>query len=161
MKVKNNKKIYAILDNVRSRENVGSMFRTADAAGINKLYLCGITPTPPHPKISKTALGAENSVQWEQHAKSWALIEKLKHAGTFIVAIEQHPAAKNLFKIAPRFPIAFVVGNEIQGLSRALLRRVHKIASIPMAGKKESLNVAVAFGIAAYRFIGKTKKHAL
>ena len=156
VKDNDNTAVYAILDNVRSRENVGSMFRTADAAGIAKLYLCGITPVPPHPKISKTALGAENTVPWEYHRHTWRLIEKLKKDRIFIVALEQHKRAKSLFILKLRYPAAFIVGNEVQGVSPAVLKRAGTVACIPMAGKKESLNVAVAFGIAAFRMQRRT-----
>src|SRR3989338_10582247 len=83
------KEIILILDNIRSRENVGSIFRTADAAGVSKIYLCGITPIPPHEKISKTALGAENYVPWEYCKQTWRLLAKLKEEGINIVALER------------------------------------------------------------------------
>jgi len=138
--------IYVICDNIRSLENIGSIFRTSDALGIKKIFLCGICGKPPHHKISKTALGAENWVEWEYCASVWKLIERLKKQGISIIALEQGGADISKFK--PKLPLALVIGNEIKGVSQSVLKRANKIVSIPMKGKKESLNVAVAFGIA-------------
>ncbi len=146
-------KIHVVLHNIRSRENVGSIFRTADAAGINKIYLCGITPTPPHEKISKTALGAENYVPWEYCKQTWRLLAKLQEEGINIVALEQTKESKDLFKFKPKFPLVLVLGNEVKGLSPQILKYCDKKISIPMYGKKESLNVAVAAGVALYSII--------
>src|SRR3989338_3841412 len=99
-------KLIVVLHNIRSRENVGSIFRTADAAGVDKLYLCGITPCPPHEKISKTALGAETYVPWEYHRQAWRLLAKLKKEGMNVVALEQTKESKNVFKFKPKYPIA-------------------------------------------------------
>lgn len=145
-----NKEVYLVLDNIRSRENVGSILRTADAAGVSKIYLCGITPTPPHEKISKTALGAETYMPWEYYKQTWRLLEKLKKEGMSIVALEQTKNSVDLFKFKPQFPLALVLGNEVKGLSPSILKLCDKKISIPMHGKKESLNVAVATGIALY-----------
>lgn len=158
--------IIAVLDNIRSRENVGSIFRTADAAGIAKLYLCGITPSPsqilqsriwegkppPQDKIAKTALGAEKYVPWEYKKQTFKLIENLKNAGYYIIALEMAKNAKDIFKIKfSHKNIALIIGSEVNGISSAILKRADIVAKIPMRGKKESLNVAVAFGIAAYQ----------
>jgi len=148
-------KIILILYNVRSRENVGSIFRTADGAGVDKIYLCGITSTPPHEKISKTALGAENFVTWEYYKQTWRLLAKLKKEGINIVALEQTKESVDLFKFKPKFPLALVLGNEVKGLSPQILKYCDKKISIPMYGKKESLNVAVAAGIAVYAILNK------
>ena len=156
--------IIVILDNIRSRENVGSIFRTSDAVGVGKLYLCGTTPCPPHHKISKTALGAELTVPWEYHKQTWRLLENLKKDGYQILALEKinRPfdglrASKNIFKFrAKDESLALVVGNEVSGLSTEVLKRSSKVISIPMYGHKESLNVAVAFGIAVYQL---SKEH--
>ena len=147
-----NKEICLILDNIRSRENVGSIFRTADAVGVSKIYLCGITPMPPHEKISKTALGAENIIAWEYVKQIWRLIDKLRQGGYAILALEQSPKGKNLFEfnIPDNKPIALIVGNEVNGVSKTILNRCDHILEIPMAGKKESLNVSVATGIALF-----------
>ncbi len=142
--------IYIVLDNIRSRENVGSIFRTADAAGVSKIYLCGITPTPPHEKISKTALGAETWVPWEYCKETWRLLAKLKKEGINIVALEQTKESVNLFKFKTKFLAALVLGNEVKGLSPKILKYCDKKISIPMYGKKESLNVSVAAGVALY-----------
>ena len=145
------RKIVVILDNIRSRENVGSIFRTADAVGVAKIYLCGITPQPPHNKISKTALGAEKWVPWEYHKQTWRLIEKLKKEGYKVLALEKTKIAKNIFGIkAQNTQLVLVVGNEVLGLSPGVLKRSSGVVGIPMYGRKESLNVAVAFGIAVY-----------
>lgn len=141
---------YVICDNIRSLENIGSIFRTADALNVNEIFLCGICGRPPHQKISKSALGAEKWIDWEYCGLIWKLIEKLKKENVFVVALEQTKNSLNYNKFKPKFPLALVVGNEIKGVSPAVLKRVDKIISLPMFGKKESLNVAVAFGIAAY-----------
>ncbi len=148
-------KIYVVLDNVRSRENVGSIFRTADAAGVSKIYLCGITPTPPHQKISKTALGAEKWIPWEYRKQTWKCLLELKNQNSKfkILALEKTKGSKNIFKfkIPKKYSIVLVVGNEVKGLSPKILKYCDKIVSILMVGRKESLNVAVAAGIAIYR----------
>ena len=149
-----------LLHNIRSSHNVGSIFRTADAAGVEKLYLCGVTPGPrdrygrPNEKLLKVSLGAEKTVAWEHAASTARLIIRLKKEGWKIVALEQARGAKSIFKIKParNSKIALVVGNEIVGVSRPILKRADIIVEIPMFSKKESLNVAVAFGIAAYQF---------
>ena len=147
---------YVICDNIRSLENIGSIFRTADALAIDKIFLCGICGKPPNQKISKAALGAENWVKWEYCGSAWKLVERLKKEKIFIVALEQTKNSITYTKFKPRFPLALVIGNEIKGVSRAVLKRADKIISLPMFGRKESLNVAVAFGIAAYK-INKTR----
>ena len=148
------KEIIVILDNIRSTYNVGAIFRSADAAGVNKIYWCGITPTPPNPKISKVALGAENYITWEKAKTTWCLSEKLKKDGYFIIALEQGEKAKNIFKNKfnkKHNKIALLLGPEVKGLSNKILKRADGLLEIPMFGKKESLNVAVAFGIAIYQ----------
>ncbi len=147
------REITLILDNVRSRENVGSIFRTADAAGVSKIYLCGITPRPPHEKISKTALGADTYIPWEYYTQTWRLLEKLHAQGVLVVALECGEGSENIFKmeLPADKPIVLVLGNEVNGLSPQILKRAQKKAAIPMYGRKESLNVAVAAGIAVYR----------
>jgi 23S rRNA (guanosine2251-2'-O)-methyltransferase len=147
------KEVYLVLHNIRSRENVGSVFRTADGAGVGKIYLCGITPTPPHEKISKTALGAETFVPWEYHKQTWRLLKNLKAQGVKLIALEQTKDAVDIFKLkALDFkPLALILGNEIKGLSPQILEYCDKKISIPMYGKKESLNVSVAAGVALYQ----------
>ena len=158
-------KFYVVLDNIRSRENVGAIFRTADAAGVSKIFLCGITPAPPHEKISKTALGAEKWVPWEYHKQTWRLLRQIKQNTLYsaiadykvfsIIALEQTKKSVNIFKlkIPKNCSIVLVVGNEIKGLSPKILNYCDGIVSIPMFGKKESLNVSVAAGIAVYAIL--------
>ncbi|MBI2639646.1 MAG: RNA methyltransferase [Candidatus Sungbacteria bacterium] len=145
------KDFYIVCHNIRSRENVGSVFRTSDAFGVSKIYLTGYTPAPPHEKISKTALGAERWVAWEKRTSVSQLLKELKKKRVQIVALEQSPQSVALNKLKPHFPMALVVGNEVKGLPRSLVKAADKAVEIPMSGKKESLNVAVAFGIAAYQ----------
>lgn len=149
-----------VLHNIRSSHNVGSIFRTADAAGIGKIYLAGITPSPidkygrPNTRLTKVSLGAENFVVWEKVKSTARLIDKLKAQGYNILAVEQSDKSEPLFKVKLTKTSArksvLVLGNEITGLPPGLLKRADTIVEIPMAGKKESLNVAVAFGIAAF-----------
>lgn len=146
-------KLVVILDDIRSLYNVGSIFRTADAAGVDKIYLCGITARPvgkQAEKISKVALGAEKEVSWEYVPQSWRLVEKLQAQGYQIVALELTDEAITYEKFKPCFPLALILGREVEGVKRSLLRRSDAVISLPMRGKKESLNVAVAFGIATY-----------
>ncbi len=145
--------IYLILHNIRSAYNVGSIFRTADAAGITRVYLCGITPRPPHSKIAKTALGAEKIIWWEYHKQISRLLKRLKDNGTRIIALEQTPGSINYRKFKPKFPLAIIVGNEVRGLNKRILSLTDRIIEIPMYGQKESLNVAVATGVAIYKII--------
>ncbi len=145
------KNIYLVLDNIRSRENVGSIFRTADAAGVSKIYLCGITPCPPHPKIEKASLGAETYVSWEYYRQTWRLVKELSGKKINIVALEQTKDSQNIFKFKPKFPLALILGNEVDGVSPKILKYCDKVVSIQMFGKKESLNVSVATGIAIYQ----------
>ncbi|MFH0818441.1 MAG: RNA methyltransferase [Patescibacteria group bacterium] len=146
-----------ILYNVRSRFNVGSVFRTADGAGVNKIYLGGITPTPPHSRIAKVALGAENFVAWEQCKQTWRLIEKLKKQGVYIMAVEQTKKSIDYHKFKPQFPCAIVMGSETKGLPPQILKRCNAFIEIPMHGQKESLNVATACGIIAFELAKYTE----
>ena len=145
--------LVVILDNIRSTYNVGAIFRTADAIGVKKIYLCGITPTPSkNIKIKKVALGAEDYVSWGKVSQTWRLLNRLKKEGYFLIALEQNQKAKNLFKIKKinKQKIALILGTEVKGLSSKILKYIDLILEIPMYGKKESLNVSVAFGIAVY-----------
>jgi tRNA G18 (ribose-2'-O)-methylase SpoU len=146
------KKIFAILHNIRSCYNVGAIFRTCDAIAIEKIYLTGYTPSPKSnpEKIRKTALGAEESVKWEHKQNINKVIEKLKKEGIKIVALETEKLALPYFKFKPKFPLAILVGNEIRGIDKRTLKKADFVLKIPMFGKKESLNVAVAFSIFAY-----------
>ncbi|NMB92149.1 MAG: RNA methyltransferase [Parcubacteria group bacterium] len=152
MKQNNEFDLVVLLHNIRSTYNVGAIFRTADAIGVSKIYLCGITPAPPHPKISKTALGAEKSVPYEKIGQTWRLMKKLKENNYQIIALEQTKKAHNIFqfKNIKARKIALILGPEVKGLSSRILKYCNLYLEIPMYGKKESLNVAVAFGIAVY-----------
>ena len=161
--------IYVILDNIRSRENVGSIFRTADGAGVKKIFLCGYTPQPKDfqyqvssikyqgnetDKIAKTALGAEKWMPWEYCSTTWRLLKRLRDEGLWLTALEQTKNSKNIFELKLSSmvsrPLAIVVGNEIKGLSPKILSYCDEVVHIPMYGRKESLNVAVATGVALY-----------
>ena len=144
----------AILDNIRSAQNVGGIFRTADGAGLQKIWLCGITPNPAdNAQISKTALGAEQTVPWEHAPSTVALVEELKAQDVIVLALEAAPGSTSLFSYTlPKAdkPIALVVGSEPAGVDPAVLAQADTTLSLPMAGSEGSLIVAVAFGIAVY-----------
>lgn len=151
----------AVLHNIRSLHNVGSMFRTADAAGVTKVYLTGYTPLPVdafgkmRAEITKTALGAEHTVSWEQKKDIGALLFFLHTQGVYVVGLEQHAHAVDYRRVMPKKSWALVVGNEVRGLSKAVLQKCDVIAEISMRGKKESLNVSVAFGIGLFSICGR------
>ena len=147
--------ISVILDNIRSAHNVGSIFRTADAVGADQLYLCGITPTPTeHNAIQKTALGAEEIVPWQYQPNALTLTLSLRDQGFNLIALECTPQAIPLYRFhlnpADRPPVALVLGNERAGVDPEILAACNSIVALPMLGEKRSLNVAVAFGAAAY-----------
>jgi 23S rRNA (guanosine2251-2'-O)-methyltransferase len=145
--------VEALLDNIRSSYNVGSIFRAADGAGLRQLYLCGITPTPDNPSIAKTSLGAETSVSWTCHLNAVRTAKELKERGSQIWAMEASPRSRSLFTAVGSIkssPIVLVVGNEVCGVDPEILALCDEIVWIPMEGLKESLNVSIAFGIAAY-----------
>lgn len=155
--------IEVLLDNIRSAMNVGSMFRTADGAGIRHIHLCGITPAPDHPKIAKTALGAEFSIPWTQHWDAVSASAAIKAAGYKIWVLEGGSQSQSIFDVIPAIPtspILLVVGNEVSGVDPAILEICDRIIHLPMQGIKHSLNVAVAFGIAVYtlRFTSRVEK---
>lgn len=147
--------ISIVLDNVRSMYNVGAFFRTADAAGCEKLYLCGITARPPKRAISKTALGAEETVAWEHHADPAALLERLRREGQEIAAVETRVHSVDLFEWQPRFPVVILFGHEVDGLQEPLLALCDTYVRIPMLGNKHSLNVATAGGVVIYDLLRK------
>ncbi len=148
-------KFILILPNIRSAHNVGAIFRTADGAGVDKIYLCGYTPCPPHPGLDKVSLGAEKSVSWESAAQTGRLLKKLKSDGYFIAALEQTKNSVNIYQWLPRFPLALIVGNEKIGVSKSLLKYCDTVVHLPMLGKKQSLNVSVAAGVAMYEIANK------
>lgn len=148
-------RLQALLDNIRSLRNVGSIFRTADGAGVEHLYLGGITPTPEHPKLAKTALGAELEVPWSHRPDAAALAAELAANGHRLWALEGGGDSRSLFGPGPvdgddPRPIVLVLGHEVSGVDPRILRLCERVVHIPMLGIKDSLNVSVAFGIAVY-----------
>ncbi|MCC6157823.1 MAG: RNA methyltransferase [Deltaproteobacteria bacterium] len=142
--------VHLVLDNIRSAYNVGAMFRTADAVGVARVVLCGITAHPPNAKLEKTALGATDVVPWSYHASTnWAL-DELHAAGCAIVALEAAPSATPIHDFDWPDPVALVVGNEVTGISPEILTRCDAVVAIPMVGVKNSLNVASAATVALY-----------
>ena len=140
-----------LLDNLRSLFNVGSIFRSAEGAGLRHLYLCGITPTPENPKLAKTSLGAESVVGWSHHNNAVDLAQQLLCDGRRLWALDVEEKAQSLFAVEPPDPsVVLVVGNEVSGIDPELYALCERTVCIPMAGMKRSLNVAVAFGIAAF-----------
>jgi 23S rRNA (guanosine2251-2'-O)-methyltransferase len=143
-------KFVLVLPSIRSGHNVGAMFRTGDAVGIDKIYLTGYTACPPHTQIDKVSLGAEKWIPWEQYKQTGRLLKKLKKMGYNIVALEQTKKSKNIFEWKPKFPVALVLGNEVRGIDKKYLDLCDEHLEIPMQGKKESLNVSIAAGVAMY-----------
>ncbi len=147
--------VTVLLDNVRSLYNVGAFFRTADAAGVEKLHLCGITGRPPKRAITKTALGAEETVAWEHEWEPLPAVERLRAAGYEIAAIETSLHAVDLFEWQPRFPVCILFGHEVEGIRPELAARCDTHVRVPMLGKKHSLNVATAGGVVIYELLRK------
>jgi tRNA G18 (ribose-2'-O)-methylase SpoU len=147
-----------LLDNVRSLYNVGAFFRTADAAGLTRLYLCGITGRPPKRAITKTALGAEESVPWEHTWEPVPLIHTLRGQGYEIAAIETTVHAVDLFDWKPRFPLCVIFGHEVEGIRPEISALCDTHVRIPMLGAKHSLNVATAGGIVVYELLRKYRE---
>ena len=150
---------YIILPDIRSSYNVGSIFRTADAVGISKIFLVGYTPCPldkfkrPNKEIAKTALGAEKTIEWEHFDDIFELLEKLKKDGFQIIAIEQAQNSVDYKKVVLKEKNAFLFGSEVEGVSAEVLGNCDIIAEIPMLGQKESLNVSVSVGVAIFRIL--------
>jgi 23S rRNA (guanosine2251-2'-O)-methyltransferase len=143
--------VYVVLNSIRSNYNVGSIFRTSDGVMIQKLYLCGYTPHPPKKEILKTALGATESVAWEYVNDAKEILVKLKSQGIKICALELTNASKNYYNISKNdLPLCLLVGNEITGVSQELIDLCDFSIEIPQYGIKQSLNVAVAYGIAIF-----------
>ena len=157
---KNKKKIplVLVLDNVRSLNNVGSVFRTADAFMVEKVYLCGITGQPPHRDIEKTALGATESVAWEHVPDTLELVKQLQADGYHICAVEQaeNSTMLNDFRPEPGQPYALVLGNEVMGVAQEVVSISEVVLEIPQFGTKHSLNISVAAGVVVWDFLSKT-----
>ncbi|MDA0950392.1 MAG: RNA methyltransferase [Bacteroidetes bacterium] len=152
--------IVAVLDNIRSLHNVGAVFRTADAFSIQHMVLCGITATPPHKELRKTALGATESVSWEYSNTTLEAIERLKSEGYVIVAAEQteHSIELSSFAVDTKKQYALIFGHEVNGVDQAVLDHCDAVVEINQSGTKHSLNVSVSAGIVLwhfYRFLGK------
>jgi 23S rRNA (guanosine2251-2'-O)-methyltransferase len=147
--------IAVVLDNVRSMNNVGSIFRSADCFGIEKLFLCGITATPPHRDIHKTALGAEESMEWAYHEQSAELCRDLKDKGYKLVAVEQVEGSVPLgeFKLEKGEKYAIIFGNEIDGVAEEVLNQCDACIEIPQYGTKHSFNVSVCAGIVLWELL--------
>jgi tRNA G18 (ribose-2'-O)-methylase SpoU len=150
MDKKENREIYLILPNIRSLHNVGSVFRIADCIGATKIFLCGWTGTPPAPGLVKVALGAEKTIPWEQASQAWRVVDRLKKDGVQIIGLEYTEESVDYRELDIQYPCALILGNEVKGVSKTLLKRCDAVMHLPMVGLKESLNVSVACGIAAY-----------
>lgn len=147
--------LHVVLDNLRSAYNVGSIFRTADACRATHLWLCGMTAHPPHPKLEKTALGAEHAVRWSYFERNRDCVTRLKELEVPIVALEVLPGAIPYHQFSWPQPVALVVGNEDHGVHERILRLCDAVVYIPMLGIKNSLNVASAFAVAAYGILSQ------
>ncbi len=154
------KEVFILLHNIRSTHNVGSIFRTSDALGVDKIYLSGYTPKPidkfgrGRKDVAKVALGAEKTIPWEYVESGVKLIKKLKKEKYQVVSIEQSSKSIDYKKVKIKYPVLFVVGNEVTGMDKEMLSLSDVVAEIPMMGDKESLNVSVAFGVALFRMLG-------
>lgn len=149
-----------ILDNIRSLNNIGSVFRTADAFLVKKIYLCGITAKPPHKDIQKTALGATDSVDWEYAEDVMEVVSKLKNEGVFVASIEQAELAVNLndFSVQKELTYAVIFGNEVKGVQQKVVTASDAVIEIPQFGTKHSLNISVSVGVVVWDLFVKMKK---
>lgn len=147
--------VVALIENIRSMHNVGSIFRSSDGARIRQLILSGFTPVPPRPEISKTALGSTESVPWMYTENSVKKINELKQNGYTIYTVEQTTESKIYTDVVYQFPLCFIMGNEVDGVSEDLVKMTDFAIEIPMLGIKHSLNVSVAYGIILYYILSK------
>lgn len=145
--------VIGVLDRLRSAHNVGSIFRTADGARLQELILCGYTPTPPHKHLDKTALRAVESVPWQHAENVEEAIRELKASGVQVLALEYTEGSSLLYDFELKFPVALVAGNEAEGLAPEVIQLCDAVVHLPMHGLKTSLNVSVAFGVAAYEVL--------
>jgi 23S rRNA (guanosine2251-2'-O)-methyltransferase len=154
MKAERGKRFAVLLDNIRSAWNVGSILRSADGFGFSHAYLCGITPTPDNEAVTKTSLGAEDSVSWSHHKDAVKLVKGLKTEGWGVYGLEEDVRALDISHaervIESLRPQVLIIGNEVTGVDPELLDLCDQVLYIPMRGEKRSFNVAIAFGIAAY-----------
>lgn len=165
VKIKSKKELIVVLPDIRSSYNIGSIFRTSDATGVSKIYMCGYSPCPtdkfnrPQKEIAKTALGAEKRIPWEYKKDVQQIIKNLKEEGFLVVAVEQDERSitykkffkKNMGKKVTKMAIIF--GNEVEGISKKIIALCDAVVDIPMLGEKESLNVSVSAGIVLYELI--------
>ena len=151
-----------VLDNVRSTHNVGSIFRTADAFRVQEILLCGITATPPHKEIRKTALGATESVQWQYSKNTFDAVDRLKTKGVVVLAIEQAEGSTSLsdFTPKPNTTYALVFGHEVKGVSQEIVSAANKVLEIPQEGIKHSLNVSVSVGLVVWELFSSLSKQS-
>lgn len=147
--------VRALLDNLRSAQNVGDIFRTADALLLAHLYLVGITPFPPNSKLEKTALGAHGTVPWSHHLRLFDAVAEIRAAGLPLVAVEMTPASRSLFTAELPAAACFVFGHEVMGVDRELLRQADAVVHLPMAGLKNSLNVSSSFAVGLYQHLAR------
>ncbi|MDD4819941.1 MAG: RNA methyltransferase [Flavobacteriales bacterium] len=153
--------VYVILDNVRSLNNIGSVFRTCDAFGVKKLYLCGITATPPHKDINRTALGATETVEWEHFTSTTDAIKSLKEKNVQILAVEQVQGSTSLESFTPEQgkEYALVFGNEVFGVEQKVVNLCHGALEVPQVGTKHSLNISVCAGVVIWDVFSKIQYH--
>ena len=151
--------IIIVLDNIRSLHNVGSVFRTADAFLVESIYLCGITGTPPHREIQKSALGATESVDWKYFNTTQEAIEELKQSNVKLIAIEQTSSSISLidYKLGSNSKTALIFGHEIKGVNQAVINNCDACIEIPQLGTKHSFNISVSVGIVLWDLLNKTK----
>ena len=151
--------IIVILDNIRSSNNVGSVFRSSDAFLIEKIYLCGITATPPNKDIQRTALGSTDSVQWEYAKDTISIVKELQEQGVYVASIEQAEDAVLLNNFTPPVgkKLAIIMGNEVKGVQQEVVSESNSCIEIPQYGTKHSLNISVTCGIVLWDLLGKIK----
>lgn len=151
--------VVVVLDNIRSIYNVGSIFRTSDAIRAEKIYLTGITGTPAHKHLHKTALGAQDTVPWSYHKDPAEVVEKLRSENYTIAALEITNRPTAIHEISPQeFPLCLIVGNEVSGVQAKLLAQADMAIELPQYGAKHSLNVSVAYGIASYQLVQRYRQ---
>lgn len=152
--------VYVVLDNMRSLNNIGSVFRTCDAFAVKKLYLCGITARPPHKDIQRTALGATESVEWEYFERTVDAVEALKEQGVRVLAVEQVEGSRMLdgFTVEAGQPYALVFGNEVFGVEQEVVDACDGALEVPQEGTKHSLNVAVCVGVVLWDVFSKLRQ---
>ncbi len=146
-----------VLDRIQDTFNIGSFFRLADAIAAEKLYLCGESVTPPNIKIHRASIGAWRWVPWEHHSSTCRLVDQLKKQGYFLAAAELTPESLFYYQVKPKTPIALVVGNETEGISKEVLKKVDQVVKIPMLGVNKSLNVLVSASAILYHWLNQIR----